>query len=56
MKVKVLEYYNMPAGFDSWVIDFIYRNEGIKAVILDSDGRLSDTDIENIRIDVKGEF
>jgi hypothetical protein len=56
MKAKVLEYYGMPAGFDSWCIGFIYRNESIKAIILDSDGRLSDTNIDDIRIDIKGDF
>jgi len=56
MKIKVLEYYGKRAGFDSWVIDFIYRNEQIKAVILLEDGTLSDSNIEEIKIDTKGEF
>lgn len=56
MKAKVLEYYDQKAGFDSWVIGFIYRSENIKAIILDGDGKLSDINIDDIKIDIKGEF
>lgn len=53
MKLKVLKYYDRTAGFDSWVIDFIYRNESIRAIILDEEGKISDTDINDIEVEVK---
>lgn len=56
MKIKVLEYYGKKAAFNSWIIGFIYRNEKIKAIIAMEDGTLCEDNIEDIKIDIKGEF
>jgi len=53
LKIRVLEYYERKAGFDSWVIAFIYRNESARAIILSEDGTLTDIDITNIKIETK---
>lgn len=56
MKLKVLEYYGHKAGFDSWVLDFIYRNESVRAIILMEDGTLSESRMEDLKVEIKGEF